>query len=193
MKKLTVIVAVVSLVALAAVAYGQMGGHAMGSGMMSGPGAGCGMMSSGGMGGRTMEPDHQMWRHLAGLNLDEQQKTSIGEIKSRMMKEAVRRMADMRIAHIEQRDLLAKDPVDMKAVEAKVKQSEMMRTEMHLSHIKAMEECKTKLTPEQRKKFIEMIKADPMMEGMGMKREHERGMKGKKAGTKRGNKQEKSE
>lgn len=168
MKKLTVIVAVVSLVALAAVAYGQMGGHAMGSGMMSGPGAGCGMMSSGGMGGRTMEGEHHMWRHLASLNLDEQQKTSIGEIKSRMMKEAVRRTADMRIAHIEQRDLLAKDPVDMKAVEAIVKQSEIVRTQMQLSRIKAMEEVKTKLTPEQKKKFREMIGAGPMAGGRGM-------------------------
>jgi Spy/CpxP family protein refolding chaperone len=168
-KKLTVIVTVVSFVALAAVAYGQMGGHAMGSGMMGGPGAGCGMMSSGRMGGRTMEPEHQMWRHLAILNLDEQQKTSIGEIKSRMMKEAVRRMADMRIAHIELKELLAKDPMDMKAVEAKVKQSETLKTEMHLSHIKAMEEIKTKLTPEQKKKFRETIGAGPMAGGRGMR------------------------
>jgi Spy/CpxP family protein refolding chaperone len=67
----------------------------------------------------------------------------------------------------------------MKAVEAKVKQLEMMRTEMHLSHIKAMEECKTKLTPEQRKKLREMIESGPMMEEMGMKHDRERGMKGK--------------
>ena len=61
----------------------------------------------------------------------------------------------------------------MKAVEAKVKQLKMMRTEMHLSHIKAMEDCKTKLTPEQLKKLREMIEAGPMMEGMGMKHDHE--------------------
>ena len=67
------------------------------------------------------------------------------------MKEKIRRTADMRIAQIELKDLLSQDPVDMKAVEAKVKQLEAMRTEMQLSHIKAMEECKAKLTPEQRK------------------------------------------
>jgi Spy/CpxP family protein refolding chaperone len=87
-----------------------------------------------------------------------------------MMKETIRRTADMRIVQIELKDLLSQDPVDMKAVEeAKVKQLEMMKTEMHLSHIKAMEDCKTKLTPEQRKKLREMIEAGPMMEGMGMK------------------------
>ena len=46
-------------------------------------------------------------------------------------------------------------------------------------NIKAMEDCKTKLTPEQRKKLREMIEAGPMMEGMGMKHDQERGMKKK--------------
>ena len=89
----------------------------------------------------------------------------------------------MRIAQIELKELLSQDTVDMKAVEAKVKQLETMRTEMQFSHIKAMEDCKAKLTPEQRKKFIEMIEAGPMMQGMGMK--HEREMNEKKAGTKK--------
>jgi Spy/CpxP family protein refolding chaperone len=74
MKKLAAIVAAVSIVALAALAYGDMGGHGMGSGMM----CGCGM-------------DGQMMgtEHLKSLSLDEQQKTLIGEIKSRMMKEMI--------------------------------------------------------------------------------------------------------
>jgi Spy/CpxP family protein refolding chaperone len=169
MRKLTVALAAVSIVAFAALSYGQMGGPGMGSGMMGGPGAGCGMMGGSGMGGRMMGAEHPMWKNLMGLNLDDQQKTSIGEIKSRTMKDSIKRMADMRIAQIELKDLLGKDPVDMKTVEAKVKQSEMMRTEMHLSHIKAMEEVKAKLTPDQRKKFREMVEAGPMMGGMGMR------------------------
>jgi Spy/CpxP family protein refolding chaperone len=100
-----------------------------------------------------------------------------------MKKETIRRTADMRIAQIELKDLLTQEPVDMKAVEAKVKQLETMRTEMQLSHIKAMEECKTKLTPEQRKKLREMMEAGPMMEKMGMKHDQKRGMKKEKAGT----------
>jgi Spy/CpxP family protein refolding chaperone len=168
MKKLAVIVAAVSILALTALAYGDMGGHGMGSGMM----CGCGM-------------DEQMMgtEHLKSLNLDEQQKVFIGEIKSRMKKETIRRTADMRIAQIELKDLLTQEPVDMKAVEAKVKQLETMRTEMQLSHIKAMEECKTRLTPEQRKKLREMMEAGPMMEKMGMKHDQKRGMKKEKAGT----------
>jgi len=167
MKKLAVIVAVISIVSLAVLAYGEKDDHGMGPGMMGD----CGMD------GQMMGAEHHMSKHLMGLDLDEQQRTLIGEIKSRMMKDNIRRTADMRILQIELKDLLRQDPVDMKAVEAKVKQSEMVRTEMHLSHIKAMEDIKTKLTPEQRKKFREMLEAGPMMEGMGMMHEHKRGMK----------------
>jgi len=145
---------------------------------MDDPGMGPGMMGDSGMGRQMMEAEHHMSKHLMGLDLDEQQRTSIGEIKSRMMKDNIRRTADMRIVQIELRDLLRQDPVDMKAVDAKLKQLEMMRTEMRLSHIKAMEDIKTKLTPEQRKKFREMLEAGPMMEGMGMMHEHRRGMRG---------------
>lgn len=168
MKKTVLIAAAVSMVALAALAYGQMGGRGMGPGMMGD----CVM------GGQMMDAEQHMSQHLMALDLDEQQKTLIGEIKSRMMKETIQRNADMRIVHIDLMDLLSKDPVDMKAVEAQVKQSEMMRTEMHLSHIKAMENIKTKLTPEQRKKFREMIEAGSMMEEMEMKYDRKRGMKG---------------
>jgi len=99
----------------------------------------------------------------------------------------------MRIAQIELKDLLSQDPVDMKAVEARVKQLGEMKAEMQLSHIKAMEECKTKITPEQRKKLREMIEAEPMMGGIGMKHDQKRGMKGEKARTKRSTIKEKAQ
>ena len=169
MKKLAAIVAAVSIIALAALAYGDMGGHGMESGMM----CGCGMD------GQMMEIEHHISKHLRGLNLSEQQKALIGEIESRMMKETIRRTADMRIVEIELKEILSQDPVDMKAVEAKVKQLEMIKTNMHISHIQAMEDFKAKLTPEQRTKLREMIEAGPMMEGMEMKHDREICEKGK--------------
>ncbi|MGD0886436.1 MAG: hypothetical protein ABSA46_16465 [Thermodesulfovibrionales bacterium] len=60
MKKLAVIVPAVSIVALVALVYGDMGGHGMGSGIM----CGCGMD------GQMMEAEHHMSKHLMGLNLD---------------------------------------------------------------------------------------------------------------------------
>jgi Spy/CpxP family protein refolding chaperone len=177
MKKLVVAAAAVSILAFSALAYGQMGGHGMGPGMMGGQGMGCEceMMRGHDMGHERGEHEHPMKGLLKGLDLDEQQKTSIGEIRSRMMKDTIKREADVRIAHLELKDLLAKDPVDMKAVEAKVRQAEGLKTEMKLSHLKALEEIKAKLTPEQRKKFREMKADGPMMGGMGM-------MQGRKCG-----------
>ena len=72
-------------------------------------------------------------------------------------------MADISIARLELKDLLLQDPLDMKAVEAKVKQLGSLMTEMHLSHIKALETIKAKLSPEQRKKIVGMMKTGPMM------------------------------
>jgi Spy/CpxP family protein refolding chaperone len=174
MRKIAALMAAVSLMAFTALAYGAMDGKGKGPGMK----CGCDMD------GQMMGSEHHMSQIMKGLSLDEQQKAFMGEVKSRMKKETIRRTADMRIVQIELKELLSQDTVDMKAVESKVKQLETMKTEMHLSHIKAMEDCKAKLTPEQRKKMKELMEAGPSMKGKGMKHDHERGMKREKADTK---------
>ena len=110
-----------------------------------------------------MKRHRHMWRMLAGLGLDEKQKEAIQEIKSKAARDAVRKEADLAIARIELRDVLHKDQVDMKAVEASLKKVESVRTDLKLAHIKAREEIKAILTPEQRKKLKEDIKASFMM------------------------------
>jgi len=117
------------------------------------------------------EAEHFMWEHLTCLGLDEKQREAIKEIKNKAMKETIKKRADGRIAGIELKDLLDKDPVNMKAVEAKLKQIEAIKTEMHLSLIRAREEIKSKLTSEQRTKFKETMEMEPdigppMMRGM---------------------------
>jgi Spy/CpxP family protein refolding chaperone len=56
------------------------------------------------------------------------------------------------------RDYLGKDSVDMSAVEARIKKIEGFKTAMMLTAIKAREEIKSRLTPDQRKKFIELMR-----------------------------------
>ena len=134
---------------------GMMGGmRHQDMGMMHGMG---GMQGEGMM----MGNDHPMWKHIMGLGLDDKQKDAIEAICSKVMKETVKAMADKQIAGIELKDLLYKDPVDMKAVEVLVKKSESLKTEMFLAHIKAREEIKSILTPDQKKRLKEM------MEGAG--------------------------
>lgn len=134
---------------------------------------GKGMHMMGGMQHRGMGmtgAGHPMWRALKGIGLDEKQKEAIREIKDRLMKDTIRKGADVRIARIELKDILHKDPVDMKAVEAKLKKIESLKTDIHLSRIKAIVEVKAKLTPEQREKFKTNLRSHGrwMHHGKGM-------------------------
>ena len=61
----------------------------------------------------------------------------------RMKKETIRRTTD--VSTEELKELLSRDTVDMNAVEAKLKQLDMMKAEMHLSQIMDIEEFKTKI------------------------------------------------
>ena len=103
-----------------------------------------------------MRGEHHLWRSLMSVGLDEKQMEAVREIKSRVMKDTIRKRADLAVARIDLRDLLHKDQVDMSAAEATLKKMASLQTDIRLSHIKALEEIKTKLTPEQRKKFNEM-------------------------------------
>jgi len=109
---------------------------------------------------------------LKALGLDEKQKEAVQAIHFRTKKEMVRNRADVQVAEIELKEILSKDPVDLKAAEAAVKKIEGVKSEMKMLHIKTMEEIKANLTPEQKKKFISTM-------GMGMGRMEQGGMKGK--------------
>lgn len=113
--------------------------------------------------GGIQEADHFMWEHLMGLGLDPKQREAIKDIRSKIVKETIKKRSDERIAGIELKDLLDKDPINMKAIEAKLKHIETIKTKIHLSLIRAREEVKSELTPEQRKKFKEMLEMEPDM------------------------------
>ena len=109
---------------------------------------------------------------LKALGLDDKQKEAVEAIHFRTKKEMVRKRADVQVAEIELREILSKDPVDLNAADTAVKKIEGLKSEIKMLHIKAMEEIKSNLTPEQKKKFISMT-------GMGMGRMgHGKGMKG---------------
>lgn len=114
-----------------------------------------------------MAPGPRMWRNLMSLGLDEKQKEEMEGIKSKAIKNAIRKEADLRIAGIELKATLDKDPVNIKEVETKLKQIESVRTDLLLTHIKAMEEMKGKLTSAQRKEFRETMEMMPMMGDKG--------------------------
>jgi Spy/CpxP family protein refolding chaperone len=146
------------IAALVSNAQAQMCGD-----MMGGMGyEGMGMMHGmGGMHGGAimMGEEHPMWKLLMGLGLDDKQKDALKSLRSKTMKDMVKRSADKQIAGIELKDLLDKDPVDMKSVEASVRKNESLKADMFIAHIKAHEEMKSILTPVQRKRLKEMMES----------------------------------
>ncbi len=93
---------------------------------------------------------HYFWMQMDELKFDEKQKDALKEIENAALKELIRKRADKQIAEIELRELLEKESVDLKAVEAKLKQIAAINAETQLIAIKSMESMKAKLTPEQR-------------------------------------------
>ncbi len=185
MKRSVIVLAVVLVFSAVGLVYAQdpgmmaegpgmeqdmMGGGMMGGGMMGGDMMGGDMMGGGMMGG-----EHHLWKHLMCLGLDEKQKEAVKDIRNKTMRETIKKRADLQIARLDLRDLLDKEHVDMKAVESKLKTIESLETDVRLSHIKAFEEIRAILTPDQRKKFREMMEKSSTMRGMGM-------MKGKGCG-----------
>lgn len=105
---------------------------------------------------------HPFLMYIDGLKLNEKQKEALKEIETGVSKELIRKKADEQIAGIELRELLDKETVDLKAVEAKLRQIADIKTEAQLVVIKSIEAMKTKLTPEQRAMLKKM---QPMEHG----------------------------
>lgn len=133
----------------------------MGSGMM-------GMMESGGMGGHMgmMEPGPMLRMLKNELALSDGQETQLKGILYQVTKTSIKQRADVRVAELELQQLLDADPVDMSKVEAKLKEIEGLRTAFRLNLIKAHEQAKGVLSPEQRQKFERIHDRLPGMKGM---------------------------
>ncbi len=126
-------------------------------------GCGKGMGMGKGMAGMRMEmADHMMMDRMSALGLDEKQVSEVKAIHLNAKKEFIRKGADIEVMQLDLKEMLAKDPVDLKAVDSKVRQIEGLRAELKMLHIKAREEVKAKLNPEQRKKFAAMTGMQPM-------------------------------
>ncbi|MGH7433918.1 MAG: Spy/CpxP family protein refolding chaperone [Candidatus Methylomirabilales bacterium] len=86
------------------------------------------------------------------LNLTAEQVQKLEAIRSDFRKAAIKRSGDLELAELELEELRKKEPVELAKVEAQVKRIEALRAEQRLSRIKAIEEGKALLSPEQRKK-----------------------------------------
>ncbi|MGH7408942.1 MAG: Spy/CpxP family protein refolding chaperone, partial [Candidatus Methylomirabilales bacterium] len=147
---------VMTLALLAAPAPAHQGpgeGGMMGRGMMGG-----GMM--GGMGG-DRAPGHEgpllsfMLNMKDQLGLSLKQVQALRDLRAAFEKEAIQRGAEVRVAEVELREVLAQEQVDLGRAEALVRKIAGLRGELRLSRIRTLEKGKGLLTPEQLAKFRE--------------------------------------
>ncbi len=98
-----------------------------------------------------------MLRYKDELGLSPDQVQSLERLRADFQREAIRRDADLRIAEMDLATLLEKDPVDLGQVEAKVKEIERQRGDLRLARIRAIEQGKAQLSPEQRGKLRTLL------------------------------------
>jgi Spy/CpxP family protein refolding chaperone len=96
---------------------------------------------------------HMTMEWMGQLGLDQKQMAGIKAAGFRTMKETIKKRAEMDVAEVELRELFLTEPADFKAVEAKVRQIEMLRGDIFILHMKSREEVRSMLTAEQRRKF----------------------------------------
>lgn len=129
--------------------------------------------------GMRMHRPGQMLRLLrTELDLSDEQAQKVKEILFQVMKANIKQHADLRIAELELQGLLEADPVEMGNVESKLKAIEGLRTTLRLNIIKAHEQVKGLLTPEQRQKLERLHDRMLGMMGSGMMGMRERMQEG---------------
>jgi Spy/CpxP family protein refolding chaperone len=156
MKKLAALVAAVSIVALAALAYGDMGGHGMGSGMKSGCGMDGHMMEMGHM-DKMGDMTGMCIEHAAKMGLTDDQIMKMKPLHRDMQKKQARFKADLKIAEIELMEIMEVKDFDLEKASSVVKKIAEIKTAHHLEMLKAMKEMRTILTDEQFKKMKTMM------------------------------------
>jgi Spy/CpxP family protein refolding chaperone len=85
------------------------------------------------------------------LNLDEKQLEKVRVLERGLAKAEIPRGAELEVAQIELEEILEREPVNLKVVEAKLKKMEALRTMIQLAQIQFGEEIKSLLTPSQKK------------------------------------------
>ena len=94
-----------------------------------------------------------MLRHRHELDLSPQQIQDLENLRHGYQRDAIRYEADTRIGEMDLERLLRTDPVDLEEVEAKLREIENIKVELRLARIRAIEQGKALLSPEQQEKL----------------------------------------
>jgi Spy/CpxP family protein refolding chaperone len=98
-----------------------------------------------------------MLHHRTELGLTAEQVSRLEALRSDFTREAIRRDADIRIAELDLAALLEQDSADLAKVETKVREAAQLRADLRIARLRAVEQGKAVLTPEQRTRLQTML------------------------------------
>lgn len=90
---------------------------------------------------------------LKGLDLTEDQQKKVQALKNDYIKNYIKAGADIGVAEVELKELLAAEAVNLSRVRSKINEIGSKKADLRFLRIKSLEELKKILTPEQRKKM----------------------------------------
>ncbi len=96
-------------------------------------------------------------RNREKLGLSDEQIKKLEQLRSDFEKQTIRNEADVRVAEIDLNNLLQTTPADMAKIEGKIREIERLRADLRIARIRAIDQGKTLLSAEQRKRLQEII------------------------------------
>jgi Spy/CpxP family protein refolding chaperone len=107
-----------------------------------------------------------MLHHRAELGLSPDQVRRLEALRGEFAREAIRRDADIRIAELDLAALLEQEPLDLAKAETKVREGAQLRADLRIARLRAIEQGKAVLTPEQRAR-LQAVLSGGMHHGSG--------------------------
>ena len=101
-----------------------------------------------------------MLSHREELGLSSGQVQTLEGLRAKFQKEAIRADADLRVAEMDLSQLLSKEPADMTAVDAKIRDIEKRRADLRVARVRAIESGRAVLSADQREKLRTLL-AEP--------------------------------
>ena len=128
---------------------------------------GMGRMGMQGMRGEGVGHGRMMALMAGKLGLDDAQRGKLRDIHERQMRHDIQARADLQIGRLDLRKVLHAEKPDAGAINSQIDKLARMRADLAKSHVAAMLEARSVLTPEQQKKMRELHERGAMMDEMG--------------------------
>ncbi|MBI2360514.1 MAG: periplasmic heavy metal sensor [Deltaproteobacteria bacterium] len=86
-----------------------------------------------------------------------EQVRSLERLRADFERQAIKNEADLRVGEMDLSALLEAEPVDLKQIEAKVREIERLRADLRFARIRAIEQGKGQLSAEQRERLQSLL------------------------------------